>query len=519
MTAPATEFPLCAADDATFWPWFSSPAIASWPDKKRTVVVLPMAGMADWGLGHPLDAEEIVLLDVLRRASLEQPAGTRLLVAPPLRFVFGAEAGCAFALDAAAAHAQIADVAESIVSSGFRRIVLYNSSPWNEEVCAAASRDLRLRHDARVIRIHLSGLGLDFHPTRSRGRRLVQTAITAITGRMPEADRGAPVAGAGEAWGQELVAPLEGPPVALDQARIEGFAAVRAASAKLGALLAEIAEHDLGSGRAHLDDSPCLSKPDQLPTFPSYRDRYLPAMTAGRIQGLPDKDRALVVIATGAIEQHGPHLPVAVDSLMGQAWLSLALARLPAGTPCYVAPPITIGKSNEHTGFPGTLMVSKETLREILLAVARQLRAWGFRRLAVINTHGGNTAVVQTTLREIRRETGLRAGFLRTEEDLGISAQEAAFGMHAGEVETSWMLAAAPSLVDLSAAVCEYPARLEDPGELRPELAPATFGWITRDLSVSGVLGDATAATRAKGERWMELRARALAKAIAGLCG
>jgi creatinine amidohydrolase len=102
---------------------------------------------------------------------------------------------------------------------------------------------------------------------------------------------------------------------------------------------------------------------------------------------------------------------------------------------------------------------------------------------------------------------------------LGISAQEAAFGMHAGEVETSWMLAAAPSLVDLSAAVCEYPARLEDPGELRPELAPATFGWITRDLSVSGVLGDATAATRAKGERWMELRARALAKAIAGLCG
>jgi creatinine amidohydrolase len=251
--------------------------------------------------------------------------------------------------------------------------------------------------------------------------------------------------------------------------------------------------------------------------FPSYRDRYLPAMTPRRIAALDDKAWAPVLVTTGAIEQHGPHLPVAVDALMGQVWLSLALARLPPGASCYVAPPITIGKSNEHTGFPGTLIISKETLRELLLALAAQVQAWGFRHFAVINTHGGNTAVLATTLREIRGRFGLRADLLATKLDLGISAQEAAFGLHAGEVETSWLLAAAGQLVQLDRAVCEYPAFLHDPGELRPIAAPATAAWATRDLSASGIMGDAPAATAEKGRRWLEQGATQLAAAIAAV--
>ncbi len=252
--------------------------------------------------------------------------------------------------------------------------------------------------------------------------------------------------------------------------------------------------------------------------FPSYRDRYLPALTPRQIAALPDKAWAPVIVATGAIEQHGRHLPVAVDALMGQAWLALALARLPAGASAYVAPPITIGKSNEHTGFPGTLTITQATLRDLLLAVARQARAWGFCKLAVLNTHGGNTAVVTTVLREIRSTFGLQAGLLAPGANLGLSAQEAAYGMHAGEVETSWLLAIAGERVRMERAACEYPARLGDPGELRPERAPATFAWTTRDLSASGVIGDATAATAAKGERWLELGAAAYAAAIADAC-
>src|SRR5271170_4161760 len=214
--------------------------------------------------------------------------------------------------------------------------------------------------------------------------------------------------------------------------------------------------------------------------FPSYRDRYLPAMTLSQIRALPDKASAPVILTTGAIEQHGPHLPVAVHALMGQVWLSRALPGLPAEASCYVAPPITIGKSNEHTGFPGTLMISRETLRQQILAVARQVHSWGFRSLAVINTHGGNLPVLIPTLREVRATFGLRAGILQARQADGISAQEAAFGIHAGEVETSWILAAARRLVDPAKAEREYPAKLDDPGEVRPVAAPALVAWASR---------------------------------------
>ena len=241
-------------------------------------------------------------------------------------------------------------------------------------------------------------------------------------------------------------------------------------------------------------------------------------MTRKRIAALPDKAWAPVIVATGAIEQHGPQLPLAVDALMGQVWLSLALARLPAGASCYVAPPITIGKSNEHTGFPGTLMISRDTLRSQIIAIARQVHAWGFRSLAVINTHGGNVPVLVPTLREIRSLYGLRAGILQSKPVSELSVQEATFGIHAGEVETSWIMAAAPQYVEISKAVCEYPAHLGDPGEVRPVAAPALVAWASRDVSKSGIMGDAAAATPDKGERWLERGAEGYAAAIAEVC-
>ncbi len=249
--------------------------------------------------------------------------------------------------------------------------------------------------------------------------------------------------------------------------------------------------------------------------FPSYRDRYLPAMTPRQIAALPDKAWAPVIIATGAIEQHGPHLPVAVDSFLAQVWLQRALPKLPADVNCYVAPPITVGKSNEHTGFPGTLFVSKETLRALLLTIARQVHTWGFRQIAILNTHGGNSAVIIYTLREITATLGLRCGLLAPKVDLGLPPQENNFGYHANTAETAWLLATAPQYVEMSAAVCEYSGRVEDPGELRPERAPATMAWITSDLSKSGIMGDARAATVEQGALWLDQVSTAWAAAIA----
>lgn len=250
------------------------------------------------------------------------------------------------------------------------------------------------------------------------------------------------------------------------------------------------------------------------PLFPAYRERYLPSMTFAEIAGLPYKTWAPVILQTGAIEQHGPHLPVAVDSFLGQVWVTLAMRLLEPGLPCYVAPPITYGKSNEHVGFPGTVFISKETLREQLLAISRQLRRWGFRHIAILNSHGGNVAVINYTLEEVRSDLDMRVTVLKGPWDLDVSRQEAHYGIHANEAETSWLLAAAPHLVDMSQAVCEYPARLEDPGELRPEFAPATYAWITKDISRSGIMGDAPAATVEKGQRWLKYGAEKYAKGI-----
>jgi creatinine amidohydrolase len=232
--------PLCVADDATFWPWLPSPAFASWPDRARTVVVLPVAGLADWGLGHALDAEETVLMNVLREASQRRPMDLSLLVVPPLRFVFGADPGCVFAVDPPVIHALIAEVAASIASAGFKRIVLYNSSPWNEEVCAAAARDLRLKHDVSVFRINLAALGLDFHPRRSADRRRVQTLITALTACAPES---AEVEGAElppPVPGDESVLPLAGAPASVQEASAAGPRILADAASLLLSLLAEI---------------------------------------------------------------------------------------------------------------------------------------------------------------------------------------------------------------------------------------------------------------------------------------
>lgn len=246
--------------------------------------------------------------------------------------------------------------------------------------------------------------------------------------------------------------------------------------------------------------------------YPSaYRERLLTAFTWDEIQALPNKSQIPVLIGTGAIEQHGRHLPVAVDALIAETRIERALALVSSENRILVGPPITYGKSNEHTGFPGTIYLSKETLRRQLLAIAQQLHDWGFRVMAVVNTHGGNIAVLNYTLREIQNDLGMSVGYLRSDFPMGLSQQEETYGFHAGEAETAWMLDIWPEKVDMSQACCEFPANLDDPGELRPEGAPAIFSWISSDLSESGVMGDATAGTAEKGKRWLEGASKVLA--------
>ena len=240
-------------------------------------------------------------------------------------------------------------------------------------------------------------------------------------------------------------------------------------------------------------------------------------MTLDQISSLHDKAVAPVILAIGAIEQHGPHLPVAVDALLGEAFVTMALERLAPEVACYVAPPITVGKSNEHTGYPGSLILSRKTLQALVLAVGQQLHAWGFKALGILNTHGGNTAVVAATLREVTARYGIRTEFITSNAQLELSPRERTFGYHANEVETAWVLALAAKHVRIDRAVCDYFGEITGPGELRAEQSAATFAWTTQDMSRTGVMGDASAGTLEKGLLWLPQVAQGYAESITRL--
>jgi creatinine amidohydrolase len=235
-----------------------------------------------------------------------------------------------------------------------------------------------------------------------------------------------------------------------------------------------------------------------------------------QVEALP-KLETLLVLPTAAIEQHGHHLPLATDTLINNLLLGKALAKLPASASVFALEPVCYGKSNEHLGFPGTMSVSAATFMAVVRDVGASVAASGFQKLALYNTHGGNSSLVDVLARDLRADFGLRtfalygSGGVRYE---GVGAQERAYGFHAGEIETAFLLSATPELVDQSAYTVNYIADVEKPETLLPENAPATFGWLTRDIAASGVMGDPRPATAENGARWTEQAAERIAQAL-----
>jgi creatinine amidohydrolase len=235
-----------------------------------------------------------------------------------------------------------------------------------------------------------------------------------------------------------------------------------------------------------------------------------------QVDALP-RESTLLVLPTAAVEQHGHHLPLATDTLINNLLLGHALAKLSATSSVYALPPVHYGKSNEHIGFPGTLSVSAATFMAVLRDLGASISSAGFQRLVLYNTHGGNTALIDVMARDLRAEFKLRTFALHGSAGVKferLSAQERAYGFHAGEVETAFLLASVPELVDRSAYTSNYIADAAKPETLLPENAPATFAWLTRDIASSGVMGDPRPATAENGARWLEQAATKLAAAL-----
>jgi creatinine amidohydrolase/Fe(II)-dependent formamide hydrolase-like protein len=255
-------------------------------------------------------------------------------------------------------------------------------------------------------------------------------------------------------------------------------------------------------------------------SHPLPRERYLPFLTTEEVAALP-KERAAVTVVISAIEQHGPHMPLVTDLLEGEMLLGRALERVPERVQLWALPSLAYGKSNEHTAFPGTVTLSTSTLSAVVMDIARSVARAGFRRLILVNSHGGNRTLLEALARDVRVETGLMVFPLSTWliglEFEPVSEDEARWGTHAGDWETSMMLALAPELVhmDRMPAGPAYPSHEgEEPRHITP-FGPVGFAWTTEELSAAGAIGDPAQADAERGEAIVERITTRLAEILA----
>jgi creatinine amidohydrolase len=226
------------------------------------------------------------------------------------------------------------------------------------------------------------------------------------------------------------------------------------------------------------------------------------------LQRAPDIGQVVAVLPVGATEQHGPHLPLSVDSDLVDAVVGAALPRLAPEVPVLVLPTQTIGKSNEHARFPGTLTLRAETLIQVWTELGACVAATGVRKLLLFNAHGGQVGLMDIVGRDLRARHDLLV-YHSNWYDLPLAdaamapfdAAERRFGVHGGDIETSMMLAARPGPVDMAQAQ-DFASTSQQRAQHYPILGngrSARMAWQMQDYNRQGAAGNARAATREKG--------------------
>ncbi|HEU4618595.1 MAG TPA: creatininase family protein [Gammaproteobacteria bacterium] len=251
---------------------------------------------------------------------------------------------------------------------------------------------------------------------------------------------------------------------------------------------------------------------------------YWQDLTSGDFEAL-DPERTVALLPVAAVEQHGPHLPLATDALINSGLVAAALDRLAGRATVLVLPALSIGHSLEHADFPGTLSAGLETLLALWTDVARGVARAGVRKLVVLNTHGGQSALVHLAAVRLRAELELlvvRANYFAFGAPEGLfDERELRYGLHGGEVETSLMLHLHPELVRHERArdFGGLPARLADRNRLLGVEKPIGMGWLSRDLGREGVCGNAARADARRGKLYLEHLAGCLADLLAETAG
>lgn len=239
-------------------------------------------------------------------------------------------------------------------------------------------------------------------------------------------------------------------------------------------------------------------------------------------------DRAIAVLPVAATEQHGPHLPLSVDSDLVNGVVSACLPHLPVDLPVLFLPTQTVGLSPEHARFAGTLTLKAETVIRLWTDIGESVAATGVTKLVLLNAHGGQVSVMDIVARDLRARLGLLVysvswfnlplvGAQGADVQTLFPPEEHRFGVHAGDIETSMMRALRPETVRMGLAQ-NFRSTAQDRAERFGILGngkSAKLGWQMQDYNRHGAAGNAAAATAEKGQAVLDASGRALAQLLA----
>ena len=241
-----------------------------------------------------------------------------------------------------------------------------------------------------------------------------------------------------------------------------------------------------------------------------------------------DVARTIAVLPVAATEQHGPHLPLSVDTVLVDGIVAAALPHLDARLSVLFLPTQAVGLSPEHTRFPGTLTLKNETILRLWTDIGESVAASGIQKLVLFNAHGGNVSLMDLVARDLRARLGLLVYSvswfnlpLKDAQGQDVNAlfdaDEHRFGIHAGDIETSMMLALDPTHVQMAQAqhfASASQARSKQ-FDILGNGKSAKLGWQIQDYNPAGAVGNAAAATVDKGRAVVDAAGRGLARLLA----
>ena len=236
-----------------------------------------------------------------------------------------------------------------------------------------------------------------------------------------------------------------------------------------------------------------------------------------------DRARAIAVLPVAATEQHGPHLPLSVDTDLANGVIAASLPHLPADLPVLFLPTQAIGFSPEHQAFAGTLTLSSRTVIQLWTEIGESVARAGVKKLVLLNAHGGQVGLLDVVGRDLRARLGMLVYSvnwfnlpLGQDVEAQFSAEEHRFGIHAGQIETAMMLALKPGQVDMAQAQ-HFASASQRRARDFPILGngkSAKLAWQTQDYNPAGAVGNAAAATADQGHAVLAAAGRALAQLL-----